>query len=266
MRAMPSFRREVGISVDACGALLALRMRASMSATGSVSMSLPARLGHARDDALVCELPQADAAEAELAEDGARASTAVAARVVAHLVPLRAGLLDAKRCLGHAVLLLPSIRSERHAEAAQQRERLVVRLGGGRDRDVEAADLLDVVVVDLGEDDLLADAERVVAAAVERARAQPAEVADAWQRDCDQPVEELVHARAAQRDLRADRHALADLELGDRLAGLAHLRALPRDDRQLLERRVELLRVGLRLADAHVERDLLQLGDVHHRG
>src|SRR5204862_714108 len=134
------------------------------------------RFGHARNDALMRELPQADPAEAELAEDGTRTSTAVAARVVARLEPMRAGLLDAKRCLGHAVLLLPSVRRERHAEAAQQRERLVVVLGGGRDRDVEAADLLDVVVVDLREDDLLADAERVVAPTVERARAQPAEV------------------------------------------------------------------------------------------
>src|SRR3954471_12163200 len=178
MRAMPSFRREVGISVDSCSALLALRIRESMSATGSVSIGLPAGLGHARDDALVRELPQADSAEPELAEDGAGTSATVAARVVAHLVPLRAGLLDAKRCLGHAVLVLPSVRRERHPEAAQQLARLVVRLGGGRNRDVEAADLLDVVVVDLGKDDLLADAERVVAAAVERARAEAAEVAD----------------------------------------------------------------------------------------
>ena len=48
----------------------------------------------------------------------------------------------------------------------------------GRDRHVEAANLVDLVVVDLGEDDLLADADRVVAAAVERRRLQAAEVAD----------------------------------------------------------------------------------------
>src|SRR3954466_8171335 len=211
------------------------------------------------------ELPQADPAEAELAEDGTRTSTAVAARVVARLEPMRAGLLDSKRCLGHAVLLLPSVRREGHAEAAQQRQGLVVRLGGGRNRDVQSSDLLDVVVVDLREDDLLADPERVVAAAVERAWVQAAEVADARQRDRDQPVEELVHARAAERDLRADRHPLADLELGDRLAGAAHLCALPGDDRQLVERRVDLLRVGLSLADAHVQRDLRDRRRLHDR-
>src|SRR5438309_426954 len=106
---------------------------------------------------------------------------------------------------------------EREPQAAQKRLCLLVRLGGGRDRDVEAADLLDGVVVDLREDDLLPDPERVVAAAVERAGIQPTEVADARERDRDQAVEELPHAVAAQRDARADRHPLADLELRDRL-------------------------------------------------
>jgi hypothetical protein len=41
---------------------------------------------------------------------------------------------------------------------------------------------------------------------------QAAEVADAGQRDGEQPVEEVPHAVAAQGHLRADRHALAQLE------------------------------------------------------
>src|SRR6266545_3401925 len=94
------------------------------------------------------------------------------------------------------LLLLPSVRREGHAEPAQERERLVVRLRGGRDRDVEAANLLDVVVVDLGEDELLTDTEGEVASAVERARVQPTEITNAGQRNRDEPVEELVHARA----------------------------------------------------------------------
>ena len=57
----------------------------------------------------------------------------------------------------------------------------------------------------------------------------------------------------------ADGHARADLEAGDRRAGAAQLRALAGDLRQLVHRRVEQLRVGLRLADAHVQRDLLDL-------
>src|SRR5215217_2642673 len=86
MRAISTFCREVGISAVSCSALLALRMRVSMSAIGSVCMVLlPARLRHARDLPVVRELAQADPAEAELAIDGAGAAAAPAARVLPHL-------------------------------------------------------------------------------------------------------------------------------------------------------------------------------------
>src|SRR5262245_16892712 len=268
-RAMSSFIREVGIEQESCIARLALRIRLSMSAMGSVSTFgsslLPARLRHARDGALVGELPQADAAEPELTEDRARAAAAAAARVLAHLEPLLAALLDTKRRLRHS-LAVPSLGRERQAEAAQERERVGVRCRRSRDRDVQAPDRRDRVVVDLREDDLLADAERVVAAAVERLGVQPPEVANPRQRDRHEPVEELVHHRAAQRHLGADRHPLAQLETRDRLARAADLCALAGDRGQLLDRRVERLRVGLRVADAHVERDLLDARDLHDRG
>src|SRR5918911_2350205 len=95
MRAISCLSRDVGISQRSCIALLAFRIRVSMSATGSVSIArlLPARLRHAGDHALVRELPQADPAEAELAEDGARTPAAVAAGVVPHLEALRPALL-----------------------------------------------------------------------------------------------------------------------------------------------------------------------------
>src|SRR4051812_29893927 len=164
-------------------------------------------------------------------------------------------------------LLLPpfAVRREGQTERPQQRERMLVVLGARRDRHVEPADLLDVVVVDLREDELLADAEREVAAAVERARIEAAEVADPGQRDRDEAVEELVHPRPAQRHAGADGHSLAHLELRDRLAGPPDLGALAGDRRQLLERGVEQLRLGLRLADAHVERDLLEARRLHDR-
>src|SRR5919199_61695 len=111
MRAISSFKREVGIVVVACSALLALRMRDSMSATGSVSTRSPARLRHAGDDALVRELAQADPAEAELAEHRARAAAAVAARVVAHAVALRAGLLRDQRLLSQLLSFRPARRT-----------------------------------------------------------------------------------------------------------------------------------------------------------
>src|SRR5688572_17878509 len=244
-------------------------MRVSMSAIGSVSICslLPARLGHARDRALMRQRAQADPAEAELLEDCARATALVAARIGTHLVARRTLLLDDERLLCHLAgcLLIRFGADERQPEAAQQRERLLVRLRGGGDGDVEAADGPDGVVVDLREDDLLADAERVVAATVEGAHVQAAEVADTRERDRDEPVEELVHAGAAQRHLRADGHALAELEGGDRLAGATHLRALTCDRGQLLDRGVERLRVGLGVADAHVQGDLRDPRHLHDR-
>src|SRR6185437_12853301 len=116
----------------------------------------------------------------------------------------------------------------------------------------------------LREDDLLADPEREVAAPVERARAEASEVADPRERDRDQAVEKLPHPGAAERHTDADRHPFAQLEARDRLSRSADLRALTGDRGQLVERVLEYLRLGLRVADAHVERDLLQPRNVHH--
>ena len=63
---------------SSCIATLALRIRVSMSAMGSVmvisaSLPSPAGLGHARDLAGMGELAQADAAETELAVHRTRA-------------------------------------------------------------------------------------------------------------------------------------------------------------------------------------------------
>src|ERR671925_775021 len=97
---MSTFILELGITAFSWSALLAFRMRVSMSAIGSVSIGSPARFRHARDRALVREVAQADPAEAELAEDRARAAAPVAARVVAHPELLRAPLLVHQRLLG----------------------------------------------------------------------------------------------------------------------------------------------------------------------
>src|SRR5688500_19303075 len=91
-----------------------------------------------------------------------------------------------------------------------------------------------MLVYDLQEDEVLADPERVVAAPVERLRRDPPEVANARQRDVDEPVEELVHARPTQRHARADRHSLAELVRCDRLLRLRHDGPLAGDRGELL--------------------------------
>src|SRR5437016_5643066 len=85
---------------------------------------------------------------------------------------------------------------EWHSNRVEQRECLLIGRCSSGDRDVEAADLIDLVVVDLGKDDLLAHAQRVVPTAVERTWIQPAEVPDPRDRDGHQAVEELVRAIA----------------------------------------------------------------------
>src|SRR5499426_3723539 len=219
--AMRTLSREHGISTFSCSARLALRMRVSMSAIGSLRMALPARLHDARHLALERQLSEAEPAHLELPEVAARATAELAPRIGARL-ELRLTLrLHDERGLGHAKLL-----PERHTQVRQEHLGVFVRARRRDDADVHAANLVDLVVHDLREDQLLAQPERVVAPAVEALGRHAAEVAHARQRHVDQAVEELVHPRPPQRHLGADRHAFAQLEIRDRLLGA-------RDDRPL---------------------------------
>src|SRR4051794_10270471 len=152
---------------------------------------------------------------------------------------------------------------EGEAELAEQLAALVVVRGGGDQRDVHAARPVDLVDVDLAEHRLLVQAERVVAVAVELLGVQPAEVADTGQGQRQEPVQELPHPVAAQGDLGADGHALAQLELRDRLGGAAQLRLLAGDGREVAQRAVDELGVLGRVADTHVDDDLDHAGDLH---
>src|SRR4051794_12917753 len=153
------------------------------------------------------QLSKTDAAQHELAVHRLGAAAALAPRVRAHL-ELRLALLLLDECLlGH---LLPlTFSTEREAEGVEQRLAFGISASGGDDRDVHAAGGVDPVVIDLGEDQLLGDAERVVAAAVELRRQAP-EVADARDGDADEAIEELPHPIAPQRHLGADRVALTE--------------------------------------------------------
>src|SRR6478672_8252536 len=95
---------------SSCIAMLALRRCVSMSAMGSV-MDMwppsPTRLGHARDLAGVSQLAEADAAQHELAEHGARAAAALAAGVGPYLELRLALLLLDERLFRH---YCPSLR------------------------------------------------------------------------------------------------------------------------------------------------------------
>src|SRR3954470_1216583 len=187
---------------------------------------LPAGLADARELPGVRHLPQADPAQAELAEDRVRTAAPLATGVSADGelgLPVR--LLD-QSLLGHCLSPTGSadgghdgLTGEGEAQLAEQLAALVVVRGGGDQRDVHTALPVDAVDVDLAEHRLLVETEGVVAVAVELLGVQATEVADTGQGQAQQPVQELPHAVAAKGDLRADRHALAQLELRDGLAG-----------------------------------------------
>src|SRR6266498_1638028 len=163
------------------------------------------------------------------------------------------------------VLAICSLRlfAKRHAELTQEEARLLVVLRRGDDGDVHSLRLVDLPRIDLRKDQMVADAEGVVAAAVEGARGHTPEVAHAREGDVDQPVEELVHLVPAQRDHRADGHPLAQLEAGDRLLGPGDDRLLAGDLPELVDGSVEDLRVLDGIAHPHVQDDLLDLRDGH---
>src|SRR6476661_3985225 len=156
-----------------------------------------------------------------------------------------------------------SVLLEREAELLEQRPTLVVVGGGGHDGDVHAARPVDPVLVDLVEHDLLGETEGVVATTVELLGREAAEVADTRERERQQAVQELPHPVAAQRGVRTDRHALAQLELRDGLAGLGDQGLLPGDRGEVLDGTLDQLRVASRLADTHVDHDLGQAGHLH---
>src|SRR5688500_16710051 len=102
------------------------------------------------------------------------------------------------------VLAIPcgSLLAEREIEGVEQGFALLVVLRRRGDRHVHAPELVDLVVLDFRENDLFLDAEAEVAAAIERARVDAAEVADARDRDRDETIEELPHAFTTQGHLR----------------------------------------------------------------
>src|SRR4029453_6065422 len=255
--AMRTLSREQGMSTFSCSARLALRMRVSMSAIGSLRMALPARLYDARHLALERQLTEAEPAHLELPEIAARTPAELAARIGARR-KLRFTLrLHDERGLGHT-LLLP----ERHSEVREEHLGVLVRARRRDDADVHASNLVDLVVDDLRENQLLAEPQGVVAPAVESLGRNAPEVAHARQRHVDQAIQQLLHGGAPQRHLRADWHALAELEVRDRLLGLGDDRPLAGDRLQGGRREVEDLGVLAPLAHAHVDDDLLQARDL----
>src|SRR5579885_808552 len=121
IRAISCFTRDAGISTTSCRAISALRMRVSISAIESVitptaALPSPARLDQAGDLAAVSELPEADAAQAELPEHRPGPAAPPAAAVRPHFELWRSLPLFQQRLLWH--LSAPSSPTARHGRPA----------------------------------------------------------------------------------------------------------------------------------------------------
>src|SRR3954463_3814973 len=98
---MAALSRDAGITTSVCPTIWALRMRVSMSETGSVMLivaPLPARLDHAGHLALEREITQLVAAQAELAIHAARPAGERAAVAQAHWGSVARHLLQLVAC------------------------------------------------------------------------------------------------------------------------------------------------------------------------
>src|SRR5690606_18442881 len=149
------------------------------------------------------------------------------------------------------------------AERTQQSAALVIRLGRGHHGDVESADAVDLVLIDLVEHALLLETEGVVAVAVELLARQTAEVADAGQREVHQSVDELPRTVAAEGDVRADRLALTQLELRAAFVSLGDDGLLAGDLDAVCDRALDHLAVASGLLHPGVDDHLDQTGDLH---
>src|SRR5436190_7461692 len=160
----------------------------------------------------------------------------------------------------------PRLRGEGHAEQFKKLLGLLVGLRRRHDADLQPAETVHLVVVDLREGELLPKPERIIAAPVERPARDAPEVADTRQRQHRQPVHEVPHPLAAEGDLGPDRVARPYAELGDRALGLGHDRLLAGDEAHVAEGGVERLRVAQRLAEPDVDHDLRQSRHFHRVG
>src|SRR6187551_3331965 len=182
MRAISRFVRDAGTTTSVCRAREAFRTRVSMSAIGSEMFIgvLPTRLRDARQLAQERTLPEADAAEREPSHEGAWSSAHEAAVICLHRMlrgPLR---LRDHRLLGH-VAPSPRLRGEGHAEEFKKLLGLLVGLRRRHDADLQPAETVHLVVIDLRERELLAQSQGVVAPPIERLVGDAPEVADARQ-------------------------------------------------------------------------------------
>src|ERR1700733_1587510 len=118
---------------------------------------LPARLDDTGDLSLVGQAAEAQTADAKLTEERTRTPAELAAVMFA-AAELRLARVFHSFCCGCHISPNPRLRAlaERHPELAQQSASRVVVLGRSHDGDVHALQLFNLGVIDLREDELIA--------------------------------------------------------------------------------------------------------------
>src|SRR4051794_27123097 len=240
-------------------------MRVRKSAIGSVCIVflwlLPTGFHDAGNFTLERHAAETDTAHFKFANEGARA--AANAATIAH-TNLELGLLEGLSDFCSACHLLCYPRSaQRKAETLEELAAFFVSVRGCGQSDVHALDLVDSRVINFGKNQLIFQTQRVVAAAVERVGWQTTKIANTRQNYVAEAVDEFVHLIAAQSDRAADGHALADLEIGDRLLGSRDDRLLSGDLAKFHSGGVQQLGVLAGLAEADVHGDFRKFRHGH---
>src|SRR5574340_959501 len=105
--------------------------------------------------------------------------------------------------------------TERHPKQPQQLAPFLIRLGTCHNCDLHPADLVDLIVLDLREENLLPQPQSVVAPAIKSSSRYPPEVTSTWQCNIRQPIQEGPHVLAAQSHLDTNRAPFAQFEVRD---------------------------------------------------
>ncbi len=150
-----------------------------------------------------------------------------------------------------------------HTQLFEQAQCHVIGFCGGYNRYVQTANLIDLVVINLGKNDMLPDPEGVIAAPVKPLGRDAAKVSNPGQGDIDQSRQEMIHPVTAQGDPAADGHPLTELKPGNGLLGPGHHGLLTGNQGQLIGSALNNLGILYRLTEPHVQDNLLNPGDLH---
>src|SRR5690606_25851969 len=116
---------------------------------------------------------------------------------------------------------------KREVERFQQSASLFVVPCTSGNTDIQTAQLIDLIVIYLGKNNLLTDTHGKVSPAIELIGANTPEISNTRNSNGNQAIQKLVHPILPQRYFATNRPSIADLESGDRFARCGYNGFLP---------------------------------------